>query len=236
MALALEGTPVHNNATSGSSLTTGAFTTTQAAEIFISVTINGTSVSSISGGSLTWSLRKRQSDPTTVNFIEEWAAQASGALSSVQFTLTLGGSTSFITTDVYAFSGQDTSTIWDGDAGIPYSAQSDPITFSTSNANDSVIASYRMGSTASPTQGNIGGSAATKISGADFQLTEYRIVSTTQSSQTATIGTGAGNANAGIVDAIMQASGGGGGSTSAGVLKVPGNIHGDLGLLGGYMQ
>jgi hypothetical protein len=53
------------------------------------------------------------------------------------------------------------------------------------------------------------------IDSGDFQAVEYRIVSATQSSQTATLGTGAGQANAGIVDAIMQASGGGGGDTNA---------------------
>jgi hypothetical protein len=213
MALALEGTAVRNNSSSVSSLTTTAFTTTQAAEIKIAVTINAGTTSSISGGGLTWALRKRQANAGGNN-IELWVAQAGAALSGVQFTLTLSGSATFITSTVYAFSGQDTGTIWDSDAGIPYSGLSDPITFSTANANDAIDALYRLG-VSSSTAGNIGGAAATLIDSGDFQAVEYRIVSATQSSQTATLGTGAGQANAGIVDAIMQASGGGGGDTNA---------------------
>jgi hypothetical protein len=220
MSLVLEGTPVHNNATSGTSLTTGAFTTSQAAEIFISATVNGTNITSITGGGLTWALRKQQAN-SGGNFIEEWAAQASGALSGVQFTINFGTTVSFTTTTVYAFAGQNTSSIWDADAGIPYSAQSDPITYNTVNANDALIASYRLG-VATSTAGNIGGAAATLIDSGDFHAVEYRIVSATQSSQTATLGTGAGQANAGIVDAIMQASAGGGGGSKPKTLTLLG--------------
>src|SRR5581483_7909272 len=137
MALALEGTPVHNNATSGSSLTTGAFTTSQAAEVFIAVGSNfasANSVSSISGGGLTWS--RRTTGGNAVQPIELWAAQAGSALSGVQFTLTYSAAVQFTTVDVFAVSGQDTSTIWDADASIPVNSSTDPISVSTSNAND----------------------------------------------------------------------------------------------------
>lgn len=203
MALALEGTPVHNNASSGTSLVTGAFTTTQAAEVFISVTLNiaaGKTVSSITGGGLTWARRTSVYHSTTEG-IELWAAQAASALSAVAFTVNTSGAIAFITTDVFAFSGQDTTTIWDGNAAIPASGVVRPITYSTSNANDVIISCFRMSATASPTQGT----GFTKISGANFQLAQYKINSATETGATADTGASAAS-NGGIVDALMQAS------------------------------
>lgn len=208
MALALEGTPVHNNASSGTSLVTGAFTTSNASEVFIVATINSTTISSISGGGLTWAKRTSAIDGSG-DALEEWAAKATGALSAVQFTITLAGATGFITVDTFAFSGQDTTTIWDGNASIPAHLNgpfaADPITVSTNNANDVVIGGFRMAGTASPTAG----SGFTQISGANFQLTEYKIVSSAQTNLSVSITTGSGNSNGGVADALMAAAGAG---------------------------
>lgn len=198
MALALEGTPVHNNASSGSSIVTGAFTTTQAAEVVIAITINSVTISSITGGGLTFA--KRTSNAAG---IEEWAAPAAAALSGVQFTINFSGATGFVTTDTFAVSGQDTATVFDANAAVPANGTADPGSISTSNANDFILGAFRFAATAAPTQG----AGYTKISGADFQLSEYQIVSATQSGLSITVGTGVGNANGFVGDAIMQAGG-----------------------------
>lgn len=205
MALALEGTPVHNNATSGSSLTTGAFTTSTGSEVFLAITTNfssANSVSSITGGSLTFARRTQGGSATQP--IELWAAKSTGALSGVQFTVNYSAAVQFTTVDVFAFSGQDTTTIWDGNAAVPANGNADPISISTSNANDAIITAFRL-STQNPTQGT----GFTKISGADFQLAEYQIVSSTQSGLSCAVGTGAGTANGSVADALMAAAGGG---------------------------
>lgn len=220
MALALEGTPKHNNATSGTSLVTSAFTTTVATEVFIAATINGATISSITGGGLTWALRKGQG--VAAERIELWAAPASGSLSGVQFTINLSAGVSFITTDVFAFSGNDTSTVWDANASVPASGTADPLAMTTSNANDVIIGAFRFGATANPTAG----SGFTKISGADFQLTEYQIVAVAQL-YSITVGTGVGNANECVGDALMAASSGGSGRLVGGSL-VNGSLVGSL--------
>jgi|SRR5581483_3427093 len=204
MALALEGTPVHNNATSGSSLVTGAFTTTVGTEVFIVATVNpqGATISSITGGGLTWAKRTSATSVGNGN-IEEWAAKATGALSGVQFTINFASSVTFVTSDLFAFSGEDTSTIWDSNGAVPANNTSNPVSISTSNANDAIIAGARMSSTASPTAGT----GFTRISGADFQLTEYEIVSATQSGLSCDTG-GSAASNGMVADALMQASGG----------------------------
>jgi hypothetical protein len=215
MALALEGTPVHKNSSGSSSEVMGAFTTSQAAQIFLSIAPNDATVSSVSGGGLTWA-RRATSGGTSP--IELWSAQASGALSGVSFTINFSVAPTFDTMDVFAFSGQDTTTIWDSHASVPTTGTSDPLAISTNNANDVIIAIYREAGTSTPTQG----AGFTKISGADFALVEYKIVAATQSSLSCTQGTGAGNANGGVVDALMAASGGGGSTLSSTVGSVSG--------------
>jgi hypothetical protein len=74
---------------------------------------------------------------------------------------------------------------------------------STSNANDFIFAVYGWGNTPSPTAGT----GWTAISGADYQLTEYKIVSATQTNLGAPVGGGAvgsGDITAGVMDAIVQ--------------------------------
>ena len=199
MALALEGTPKHVNSGSGSSVALPAFTTTVATQVFIAVTVNSATVSSITGGSLTWTKRKSTGQGSPV---ELWTAPAASALSSVVFTVNLSISSSFCTCDVFAFSGNDTSTIWDGNASVPASqTTADPIAETTNNANDVLIGAFRMNTQGNPTAGT----GFTLISGANFQLCEYQIVSSS-GAQSLTIGTGVGDANGCIADAMMAAA------------------------------
>jgi hypothetical protein len=202
MALALEGTPVHANS-SGTSINIGPFTTSLPALIVIVNTVNSTTISSITGGGLTWTKRTAggASDP-----VEEWTALAASALSAVTFTINYVGTASFSTADLFAVSGHDASTTFDANASIPANGNADPITVSTNNADDFILGGFRFTSTANPTEGT----GWTKISGADFQLTEYKIVSTTQTNLSVSIGTGVGNANGGVADAVRMASAGGG--------------------------
>jgi hypothetical protein len=200
MALALEGTPQHSvtNVLPG-------FTTSLPSQVFISSTINSATIASISGGGLTWT--KRISN-AAANPIELWTAQAVSALSSMVATITYSGSPSFESHDIFAFSGQDTSTKWDSNASVPGSldvSPADPILVSTSNANDVIIACFRMASVASPTAGT----GFTLISGADFLGSEYKIVSATQTNLSCGLGTGVGDSNGSVVDALMAASAGG---------------------------
>jgi hypothetical protein len=209
MALALEGTPVHSNTISGSSANAGPFTTSVATQVFIANTINGSNVtiSSITGGGLTWTLRKR-SNTGTNTYIELWSAQASSAISAVTFTINYSGSITFSTVDIFAFSGADTSgTPFDTNVSVPSAKDGgpDPILVSTDNANDVVIAAFRTASTSSPTAGAT--FTAVTNSGADFQLVEYKIVSATQTNLSCGMTTGTGDSNACVVDALKAAAG-----------------------------
>jgi hypothetical protein len=216
MALALEGTPVHKNVTSGSTIVMDAFTTSVGTQVVIVATINGgdNMITSITGGSLTFSERSQVG--SSGNNIYLWTAEASGALAGVQFTLNLSTAIVFGTVDVFAFSGQDTGTIFDGNASIPAEATSDPVLVSTTTADTVIIAGMRVG-TASPTQGT----GFTKISGADFQLTQYKIVAAPQTNLS--VDSSASDANGVVVDAIKIA-GAGGGSTLLLVAKDMANI------------
>jgi hypothetical protein len=214
MTLALEGTPVHKNITSGISTTIGPFSTAKTAQVFIAVLSNPssvytpTSVSSITGGGLTFSSRVVAYEAMFNQPIALWTAKAASSLTSVTFTINYTVSLAYSTIDVFAFSGQDTTTIFDTNAAVPAAKNaSDPISISTSNMQDVIIAAFRMASTVSPTQG-IG---FTEISGAHYQCVEYKIVSSVQTGLSCTLGAGSGNANACVADALMQASAGGGG-------------------------
>lgn len=203
--IALDGTPVHKNVTSGSSFAMPAFTTSSTNDLVIlSLTVNGVTGSSITSANTSgWTLRKRQT--VTTQTIETWVGTATAALTAEVITVNLSGATTFATTDLWAVSGADTTTKFDSNVSLPASAGgagTDPIVISTSNANDFIFGCYRMAGTASPTAG----AGWTIISGADFQLCEYKVVSATQSSLSVTIGTGVGDANGGIADALIASS------------------------------
>ena len=84
----------------------------------------------------------------------------------------------------------------------PVTGTTDPLSITTTHANTMVIGSFRMNSTSTPTQGT----GYTIISGANFLLSEYQIFSSTQSGLSVTIGTGAGDANGCIADALVAAA------------------------------
>lgn len=221
MALALDGS-VHKNVV-GPASTTVTLSTSNAGDVIVAfITINLANVASISSANTTgWTARKVQGTGTG-SFIEEWRGVAASALSSEVITLSFGVGVGFTTIDVFGISGADTTTIYDSNAALPDGGTTGNRSITTTNANDILIAGYRFGSTANPTQGT----GWTKISGADFQLTEYLIVSATQSGTAAAIGTGSGDQNAGIADAIIQASAGDAGALIGGRLINGGKLMG----------
>lgn len=105
-------------------------------------------------------------------------------------------SSSFITAVAFGISGANTSSPIDGSA---VTGHPDPQSITTTFANDFIVGAYREGSTASPTAG----ATYTAVLGANFALTEYRIVSainTYSVTQTA----GATDANGGVVFAVKR--------------------------------
>lgn len=202
MALALDGSG-HNSAGSpGSSLTVSLTTSVSDSVIVVTVLVNDFQVTSITASNIpSITLRKRQAVSGGGFYIEEWQGVATGTLSSETITVNFGGTVGFATIDAFGISGADTSTVWDSNGALPDGQTTSTCSITTSNADDFLIGTYRFGSEVNPTQG----AGWTKISGANGLLTEYKIVSATQSGTSVTIGTGNGDQNAGIGDAVIQA-------------------------------
>lgn len=197
MALAIDGS-VHKNLGSSSS-TTVSLTTTQPNDyIIVVVETNGgpgLSVSSAAVGSFTRLGRAGSAGLP----LEIWAAFSSAALTADTITVTTTNP-NFLTIDAFGVSGSgQTSLVFD--SGGPQTASTDPVSITTVNANTMVIAAFRDNSTPTPTAG----AGFTAVSGANFLLTEYKILSapaTTSCTQT----TGAGDSNGVVVIAIVQAA------------------------------
>lgn len=235
MAIALDvggGSPGHNNATAGS--VAASLSTSNANCIIIAViTTNGGPVSSVttSPSSLSFSLRvKAVQDGNSALTLEIWQAVASSTLSSETITANLSSS-NFTTVDVFGISGADTSTINDSNGSIPAKQETNfnTVSATTSNANDFLIGAYRFKGASGTSSA---GSGWTAIGNTDYQLCEYQIVAAT-STYTALIGTLDGNEGCGVFDAVIQATGGGGGLV--GPLTGGGRlVHGSL-IRGGVL-
>jgi hypothetical protein len=198
MSLALEGTP--QNVDQGNVLP--AFTTSLPSQVFIAGNIDSSmSVASISGGGLTWSQRARA--VSGGDSIQLWTAQAAAPLAGMVATLTFSGSPTFRNFCIFAFSGQNDSTIFDPNASVPAveDSQADPILISTDNPDDVIIACFLMAGISNPTAG----SGFTQISGQSYFLVEYKIVSAPQTNLSCGVGNGSGFAAANVADALMGA-------------------------------
>jgi hypothetical protein len=107
----------------------------------------------------------------------------------------------FCTVDAFAVSGSGQTALV-VDSGGPVQAAFDPVTITTNGADRMVLAFFRESSASDPTAG----AGFTKISGADYALSEYQIVpsaTTVNCTQT----TGAGSASGCIATAIPQVGG-----------------------------
>lgn len=201
MALALDGS-VHGNSGSASSLSVSLTTANAGDDIFVVVTTNGGPVTSVTATGLTFSLH------TAGQFsagqpLEIWYAKNAGVLTAVSITINTT-SADFITVDAFGISGADVSTVFDSNGSVPNLTTvfgGDAI-ISTTSANCFLLGAYRQSSTVSPTAG----AGFTLISGADYQLVEYFIVSAAQTNFDFTKITGRDDTRVGIGTAIMVAS------------------------------
>ena len=134
MALAIDGTVW--NSTSGSSLILSSFSTSNANDVIILIidTLNSAptaapTVSSVSGGGLTWFKRHATGSQTidsgsiTCN-LEIWYAVSSSALSSVNISITFSASGSTVNGTLFGISGANTSIPFDTNSSLPASATS----------------------------------------------------------------------------------------------------------------
>ncbi len=182
-------------------------TTAAAGLVCVAVGCNGGPVTGITGGGLTWTRRGRNV-ASAVN-IELWSAPSPAALAGVGITINQTSS-GFMTAVAFGINGSALafdpngalpSVIGDG-SGSPTTAR---CSITTSNAEDFLIGAYRFNFTANPSEG-VGWS---KISGANYMLVEYKIVSATQAGLDVTISTGfnggSDDQNGGIADAVMRA-------------------------------
>lgn len=212
MSLAIDGSAVTGSWSSGSSFSTSGLTTSNANDVLVAaVVINSPSpaqtVSSISAtGTSGWAKRASVTIGTGVE-IELWYGVAASPLVTKPITITLTGTPSnSANAQVFAVSGADTSVIHDSNVSLPATAlantSSTPTVsgISTSNGNDMIIAVLANSGSA-----ETAGSGYTLITtgGSTFLSgSEYKIVSATQSSISATFATAATHWGM-IVDAIV---------------------------------
>lgn len=221
-ALALDGSTGVLNSTGSPSATLTLTTTASPDVIVVSCAYNGaSSVTSVAGSGLTFTHRAKAGGS---QYIDEWYAIASSPLSSEVITVTFSGSTSYNACTAFGISGANSTAPYDTNSVLPVISTATPTTFSTSNANDIILGLTRTTSAASPTP--ISGWTAVYAPTGGYFIAQYEIVSTVQSSASyagpATNGT--------IVDAVVQASGGGActhnGYSSSGALAVPNGTSG----------
>ena len=200
MAITIDGT-AHNNS-AGATTLTATLTTTQPNDLIcVYITTNTSApVTSVTSAHVTFT---RKLANATSGQIELWSGVASAALTSEVITVNQTTS-NFITVDAFGLNGVDTTTIWYG-AGVTSNATpSDPLTISTTNASDIIIAGFRMATVAS---GAGAGAGFTILNSADYQTIEYDIVSVTQSGLSIALaaGNGAGDSNGSAAIAIKAA-------------------------------
>ena len=201
MALALDG-HVTKQGQSGSSVALPALTTTAAGEIVVISLQNGTTVSSVTAAGLTFTSRASSGG---ANPIEEWHATSAGAQTSLVITVNYAASAGFASVWAYGVSGTDPTTPYDTNVSLPNTGATAPRTVSTSNANTFIIGAFRFNNTSGPSAGT--GYSVTDASSGAYGLSEYKIVSSTQSSLSVTTSSDA-DSNGGIGDALQAAAGG----------------------------
>jgi hypothetical protein len=178
--------------------------------IVLAASEGSNSISSVSGGGLTWQSRTSISQSSHSRVWEYYAIVTGSPLTSV--TVTFGSSESNgLNVIVFGISGADTASPFDGSARTAYaSSTSAPIVngVSTSNANDMIIGLEGHRSTTDATAGSIAGSTGTLIraqhAGSSGTAAEYRIVTATLSSQSVAFGTISTDNWAMIVEAVQR--------------------------------
>lgn len=207
MSIALDGS-AHGNSASASSLAVSLTTANANDLIFVAVTDNGDVVTGVTATGLTFSNLingvAARADVSSSAKLSVWWALAATALTALSITVTTTN-TQFLTVDAFGVSGADTVTPFDTNAASPTidsTAPADPSAITTDAVNTMLVNVARMSGTANPTQGT----GNTNISGANFQIVQYRIVTAPQTGFSLALGTGAGDSNGSISFAIRQAS------------------------------
>lgn len=207
MAAALDGTPVR----SASGAVVCPATANSNCIILVASNSNGgpfTGISDNGAGAIgAWTKFGEDTAGSAQFPITVWWAVAASPIpgSTITITVTATGG-AFNATDCWAVSGcSDLVSPFDGAAVIGHP---DPLSITTTVADTFIFAAFREAGTATPTAGS--GFTLLLNSGAAFALSEYKIVSSTQSSLSITQTTGSGNANGGVAGAIK------GGAAAAG--------------------
>jgi hypothetical protein len=203
MSLSLDGSIEGNNAAAASLVVS--LTTTAGSGVIVVGVLNGNdsnTVTSVTASGLTFTSRgtttgggdriTQYTAPYTTNF-------------SGNITVNLSAS-DYVTVIAFGVGGAATSNYFDPNLASPVVGTAYPGSITTTNANDFIYAII-----GESTGGDAAGSGYTRIgSSANYNCTEYQIVSTTQSALSVTIGTGAWDVF--MADAIIAAGGGGGGN------------------------
>lgn len=198
---ALDGSAAGNQ--TGGLTCTATLTTTLANDIIVACFLhNGTagtiqSIADVAG--LTWNLINNNTPGGQP--LVAYYAKSTGILTSDVITVTLDQST-FISLHAFGVSGANFTTPLDANGALPAAVSGTGVTASltTSSADDFLFGVYRMGSVQFPTAG----AGWTTIKGQDYMLTEYKIVTATQSGVTIPIGTGTGDQTKGGGHAIVK--------------------------------
>jgi hypothetical protein len=174
----LDGTAVSANSGSTASLDLPAFSTTYGNDIVFVAVISNSTPNGVTASGLTFTSRKTVTQSGGGTTATLYSAPASSPLSSVVATCTSAGA-DFMTAAIFAVSGVNFASPYDGNAAIPSSSDgSGLLSFTTNNADDILIAmGVRNAEIDSPftTVINTGGG---------FLQVGYRIVTATQSGAT----------------------------------------------------
>lgn len=193
MALSLDGSAHLTGATASAPTIT--LTTSNSNDIIYLGIVSNAAVTSVSGGGLTWNARA--STNAAGNFVTSYYAIAASPLSSAVITINMASST-YVTADIFGISGADTASPFD--SGGPQTNASGPASITTANANDFVVGIVLNNQNQGTGWTIIPASVPT-----DFQMSEYRIESSTG---TFTANDSGGGATMSIADAVKQASAG----------------------------
>lgn len=163
------------------------------------VAFSATNTGSVSGVTdtlgLTWTQRATVGSQPEMEFT---ALGPTGGSYPQTDTITFAAPSGYITAGVMGIIGANTGSPFDGSA---VTGTADPLTISTSHTNTIVVAGFRFASTSTPTAGS--GWTAQPGGSLFFSINEYQGFSSTQSGLSVTVGTGAGDANGAIADAIV---------------------------------
>jgi flagellin-like protein len=214
--LAVDGTGFDACPTAGTSCTVTITTSDTNDVVVLFSTTNGgatayATVSSISGGGLTWQERGRAEcvnvcgagGSGTYTDTDEWYAISAAKLTGVTFTVNLASSSSYTDLSVFGINGAYTASPFDVSGGLPATLTGSASPYpqvSTSNADDIV---FGAGDFNVATASLGAGFTSLGYTSGDFFADEYAIESATQSSSTVGYSAISASANNAIADAIQ---------------------------------